>query len=249
MSSESKINYESGFIKETLNYCRILSRKEKKHSICNELNVPQELLEEIFGVKITDTETYIRLRDIFLEDCEHLLDKYYDKKYKLKLKEDVIKLLKFIYTKTYTNIIDKVVTLNDDPELEQLINLAFYLESLKMSWSQWLICMPSGRKLLFSIFDFKSDNIIKNIRPLIKMLSSVSVLQQYDNIFFREQFKYLFNDIIISFSNYVIDQGLNNLGIDIDKYYVLWISNQITTEAFSYLLITAITMLSSKINK
>ena len=226
-----------------------MSRKEKKHSICNELNVPKELLEEIFGIKITNNSTYIRLREIFLKDCEHFLDKYYDKQYKLKLKEDVKNILKFLYTKAYTNLVDKAVTLNDNPKLEQLINLMLYLLSMKMTWSEWLICMPSGNELLFSVVDFDPSNILKNIKPIIKMLSTISVMQQYDNLFFRNQFKYLFNDIIISFSNYVRDQGMKNIGSDISEYWGLWIANQITTEAFSYILITAITILSSKINQ
>jgi hypothetical protein len=78
------------------------------------------------------------------------------------------------------------------------------------------------------------------------MLSAISVKQQYDNIFFRQEFKFFFNDIIIAFAQELRKQGLENLGVDISNDFSLWISNQITTEAFYFLLITGITILSSK---
>ena len=43
---------ESSFFKESLKYCRLHSRKIEKQTICNEKNVPKELLEELFGIKI-----------------------------------------------------------------------------------------------------------------------------------------------------------------------------------------------------
>ena len=163
------------------------------------------------------------------------------------MRQSTKNLLKFLYTKIYNSQIDKVVTLaDDDKKTEHFINLSFALAQLGMSWSEWLLCMPSGRKLLFEIFTFDIDNINQNIKIVIKMLSAISVKQQYDNIFFRQEFKFLFNDIIIAFAQGLRKQGLEKLGVDISNDFSLWISNQITTEAFYFLLITGITVLSSK---
>jgi len=238
---------ESSLFKESLKYCRLHSRKNEKQSICDEKNVPKELLEDLFGVKIESTQLYSRLKKIFLEDCEHFVDKYYDQQYKLKLTQSTKNVLKFLYTSIYNSQIDKVVTLaDDDKKTEHFINLSFFLLQQRMSWSEWLLCMPSGRRLLFETFTFNTDNIKQNIKLIIKMLSAVSVAQQYDNIFFRQEFKFLFNDIIIAFSEELKKQGLKNLGVDISNDFSLWITNQITTEAFYFLLVTGITILSSK---
>lgn len=237
---------ESSLFKESLKYCRLVPRKKEKQTICDEGNVPKEILEELFGVKITSRQLEERLKRIFLEDCENLLDKYYDNRYKLKLKESVIYTLKFLYTKSYEGGVDKVIILRDNPLTEQLINLMFFLAQNHMTWSEWLLCMPSGQKLLFSVFE--EGVSMKNIRQIIKMLSSISVLQQYDTIFFREQFKFIFNDMIVLFAENIKKQGMEKIGVDVIEYWSMWISNQITTEAFSFILVTAITILSKKSN-
>ena len=66
---------ESSFFKESLKYCRLHSRKIEKQTICNEKNVPKELLEELFGIKIESKQLYLQLKEIFLQDCEYLVDK------------------------------------------------------------------------------------------------------------------------------------------------------------------------------
>jgi len=235
---------ESSLFKESLKYCRLLSRKTEKQTICEDGKVPKEILEDLFGIKITSRQLEEKLRRIFLQDCEHLLDKYFDKRYKLKLKDNIKDVLRFLYTKSYDGVVDKVVTLNDKPLTEQLINLMFFLAQNGMTWSEWLLCMPSGQKLLFSVFE--EGISITNIKQIIKMLSTISVLQQYDTFFFREQFKFIFNDMILMFSQKLKTQGMEKLGVDISEYWGLWVANQLTTEALSYLLVTAVTLLSKK---
>ena len=41
---------------------------------------------------------------------------------------------------------------------------------------------------------------------------------------------------------------MEKIGVDVIEYWSMWISNQITTEAFSFILVTAITILSKKSN-
>lgn len=237
---------ETSSFKESLKYCRLISRKSEKQSICDEGKVPKEILEDLFGAKITNKHLEERLRRIFLEDCEHLVDKYFDKRYKLKLKDDIKDVLRFLYTKSYDGFVERVFTINDYPKTEYLINLICSLGQYGMDWSQWLLCMPSGRKLFFSVFE--EGVSITNIRQIIKMLSSISVLQQYDTIFFRVQFKFVFNDMILMFSQKLKTQGLEKLGVELSDYWGLWVANQITTEVLSFTLITAVTLLS-KIQK
>jgi len=237
---------EASLFKESLKYCRLLPRKTERQSICEEGKVPKEILEDLFGVKITSRQLEERLRRIFLEDCEHLLDKYFDKRYKYRLKNNIKDVLRFLYTKSYDGVVDKVVTLNDYPKTEHLINLICFLLQHGMSWSEWLLCMPSGQKLLFSVFE--EGVSITNVRQIIKMLSTISVLQQYDTIYFREEFKLVFNDMILMFSQKLKTQGMEKLGVDISEYWTLWVANQITTEALSYILITAVTLISKKLN-
>ena len=230
-------------LKQSLQYCRILPRRDVKE-ICNRDSVSKEFLEEIFGVKIITKEQEEYFAEIFLHDCESLLDTYFDKKYKSKLKQNVKNAFNFIYTKTYSKI-DKVFTIKENENLERLINFMYFLLSCQMSWSVWLLCVPTGQKLLTSVFT-KYD--LESIVSLSKILIRISVLEEYDNIFFREQFDTVFTQHILNLAKDIRKYGITYMEIDFSDYYSKWLANIITTETFYGVLIAFVNLLKSKMN-
>lgn len=77
----------------------------------------------------------------------------------------------------------KSFVIPDNPELEQVLNIMMYGISYMRSWSEYLLGMASGRKMLYDLFE---NNPIKAMINLYSIIYAVQISGAYDDLLFRK---------------------------------------------------------------
>ena len=124
----------------------------------------------------------------------------------------------FTFDKLYS-IIPREEIISDNIPLEMILNFIYFLVSLNISWSDYLLAYPSGQKLISDVFLVPNKTTaIANILAIIKSVYILGGKNEY--LFKKELFSMLPN----------IQQFLQ--GTVFEKSFILWTTNQISTKIF-----------------
>ena len=121
-------------------------------------------------------------RSYFTENCEGLVNAFYNKKYEESL--GMSSLISFY--KSAPNYFSTGKDTKIDKESKQFFNFIIYLSTNTMSWSQWLVLTPQGRDMVTSLFYRKSRFMA--LVNLFCLLNTVFISSGYDDVFFRKEF-------------------------------------------------------------
>jgi len=166
--------------KETMYYLRYTERPVD--DICSgKYRITKKILESIFKTEIT-SKNHKKYRKKLLENCNNLMELFHTEKY--------IKNLKDIY-----NYIPREFE-TDNINLEIVLNIAVYLSSFLITWTNYLVLYASGRKIITDIFTVTgTKSKLVALANIYIVLQTVWVMSQYDEAFFQKELFSMLPDI------------------------------------------------------
>jgi len=166
--------------KETMYYLRYTERPVD--DICTgKYRITKKILESIFKTEIT-SKNHKKYRKKLLENCNNLMELFHTEKY--------IKNLKDIY-----NYIPREFE-TDNINLEIVLNIAVYLSSFLITWTNYLVLYASGRKIITDIFTVTgTKSKLVALANIYIVLQTVWVMSQYDEAFFQKELFSMLPDI------------------------------------------------------
>lgn len=209
------------FGKDTMEYLGFIKRRQL--GFCDgSIPITPYLLTKIFGFEVS-IKSFPYWKAYFLKNCEKILGMYYNRKYRNKisdyifstidsfssekLKEKISSVLRYVYS----NFIPNEIPFKSFRDVEIIINTMMFLASMKMSWSQYLLAFPTGKKILYDAFG-KRD--LMSVFNLYAIIQTVYVLNQYDPILMKKEFFSILPEV--------------GLPEELHKYLMLWIANKIS---------------------
>lgn len=175
-------------------------------------NVTREYLEQIFDVKIINKKMEDELRMVLNHNCKKIIEQYelsLGKSYAfgqiasrtiryirniqdvpvqfVKVHINGVKnIILFLATGVYNAVVTKEISYPKDRRIEMIANVITFCISNNIDYSWYLTCFPSGQELIKNTL-YGKDNL-EVILTWIGIFYSVSVLKNYDNLFFRQEF-------------------------------------------------------------
>jgi hypothetical protein len=201
------------FVSDTLSYLRL-----KKHNKVDELcSDPSKHLSDdeikpfVYPQEFTKTKSKNnRLRKYFKDNCEELVNSYYDKEYKSSAADRMVKMMVPTYVKHSSKL------------LENIINIMLYAPLNVVSWSSYLKISPEGRNIFANLFLKRKYSIA--FANLFVIFLTVYIKSGYDDEFFRKEFfSFLPN----------IEELIK--GTILENVFLRFMASQITTKTFLYL--------------
>lgn len=166
--------------KETMYYLNYTERPVD--DICSgKYRITKKILESVFKKDITN-KNHKKYRKKLLENCKNLMELFHSEKY-MKNLEDI-----------YNYIPREFETA--DINLEIVLNIAVYLSSFLITWTNYLILYASGRKMITDIFTVKgTKSKLLALANIYIVLQTVWVMSQYDEVFFQKELFSMLPDI------------------------------------------------------
>lgn len=154
-----------------------LSRKEIKSFFKKNHNI---------DVKSREIQKY---RDLYVENCIKELSTNQKKLFHSQfnaleplLKEESIKKIIWDYgKKSVANFIEPMISIPHYKKLEMFINMAVTAHSYVMPWKEYLLLVPSGRKLVADLFDKPGVQSMINFYMVIYAMQMTGA--KFDNIY------------------------------------------------------------------
>lgn len=175
-------------------------------------NATKEYLEEIFDVKIVNKKMEDEFRMVLNHNCKKIIEQYKLSlensyafgqiasrtiKYIRNIQDVPVQFVKthvngiknvilFLATGVYNAVVTKELSYPEDRRIEMIANVIAFCISNNIDYSWYLMCFPSGQELVKNTLYGKDK--LEVILTWIGIFYSVSVLKNYDNLFFREEF-------------------------------------------------------------